>query len=86
MLGTGTDEGDTAGLTDLGELRVLSKESVSRMDRFAIGYFSGADDGRYVQIALQRIGRADANALVREPPLLATSIFEKSLKAFTPGR
>src|SRR5680860_436150 len=66
MFRSGANKGNTAGLTDLCELGVLSKKTVSRMDRFTVRYLCGADHGRDVQIALQRIGRTNAYPLVRE--------------------
>ena len=45
-------------------MRVLGKKSVAGVDRLDVGYLSGADDPRNVQVALGWRGRADANGIV----------------------
>ena len=51
-----TDEHDPALLADLGKVSVLSKKTITRMDRFNVGDLSGADYPRNIQIALGSIG------------------------------
>src|SRR5882672_537501 len=45
-----TYELDVTGFTDFGEVRILSKEPVARVNRIDIGYFSRGDDLRYIEI------------------------------------
>ena len=54
-IGSRADEHKAAFFDAFGEIGVLRQKAVARMDGLRIGDFSGADDGRDVQIAL--IGR-----------------------------
>ncbi len=49
---------------DLGELGVLGKEAVARMDRVGAGDFGGRDDRGDVEIAVGGRRRADADRMV----------------------
>ena len=58
----------------LGEIGVLGKESVARMDRLRVGDFGGRDDRRHVEIALGRRRRADADRFVGHADVLEIAI------------
>ena len=65
-LGAGANEPDPRGVADFGEARVLRQEAVPGVNGLGIGDLSGADDARYVQIAVCALRRADAHALIRK--------------------
>ena len=58
------DELDAVGFHHFGELGVLRKESVSRVNRVGIGDLCGGEDARFLQVAFRRGRRADADAFV----------------------
>ena len=60
------DEGQAVGLDDLRKARVLRQKAVARMHGLGAGDLAGGHDGRDVEIALRRLRRADAHALVGE--------------------
>src|SRR5580704_794716 len=66
QIGRGADEGDVRSLADLGEIRILGKKSVARMDCVDVGDFSRADHLRDVQVALARTSRPNAHGFIRK--------------------
>ena len=58
------DEGEVVRDARLRERRVLGQEAVAGVHGVAAGDHRRADDGRLVQVALARLGRADADRLV----------------------
>ena len=62
----GPDEGEAVLLDHLGEVGVLGEEAVARMDRVRPGDLGRGQDRHRVQVAVGRLGRADAHALVGE--------------------
>jgi hypothetical protein len=65
-LGRWANEDDAARATDLRERLILRQQAVAWMNRFAIGDGRRRDDARDVEVTLARLGRADADRLVRE--------------------
>ena len=66
VLGRWADEGHAVLRDYLGELGVLGKKAVARMDRLRAGDFGGRDDARNVQVGFAGWRRADAHALIGE--------------------
>ena len=60
----GADEHQIVVGAGAGELRVLGQKAVARMNRLGAGVLRRGDDGGHDQIALVRLGRADADGLV----------------------
>ena len=61
---TGADERDVRSDANFGEVGILGKKSVARMNRVHVGDFRGADNVRNIQIAFAAARRADADGLV----------------------
>ena len=59
----GADELQSALLAQVGELRVLGEEAVARVDGVTAGLQGGGEDGGHVEVALPRLGGADAHRL-----------------------
>ena len=64
--GTGADEADVAAFANVGEMRVLRKETVAGMDGVHVGDFRRADDAVDAQIAFVGGGFADADGFIGE--------------------
>ena len=62
----GADEGDVVLLADLNELRVLCEKAITRVDRLCPAQLNGADQCRDREVALRRVGRANAERLAGE--------------------
>ena len=62
----GTDEFDVATAADVGEMGILRQEAVAGMDRLHVADLRGADHAVDLQVALRRLGQADAIGLVRQ--------------------
>ena len=58
------DERNVRGLTDLGKVCVLRKETVAGMDGVYVGDFGGADNLRDIEIALGTARGPDANGFI----------------------
>jgi hypothetical protein len=58
------DELDLATAANLGEMRILGKETIARMNRLHVADFGRADDPIDLQIAVGGLGRTDAVGLV----------------------
>ena len=61
-----SDERDAVLVDDLRKGGVLGQEPVAGMHRVGVGEVAGGDDRGHVEVALARVGRTDAHALVRE--------------------
>ena len=64
--GRRTDEFDLAGLTDFSKVSALREKAISGMDGIDVRDLGGANDARYVQVAVRAPGRANTNCLVRK--------------------
>ena len=64
--GTRTDESEAGFLDALGEIGVFRQKTVAGVDGLGISDFGSGDDGGYVEVALRRRGRADADRFVGE--------------------
>ncbi len=73
-LGARADEDEARALDPLGEIGVLGQETVAGMDGDRVGHLGRADDGRHVQIALERGGRADADRFVGQQNVLEVAV------------
>jgi hypothetical protein len=60
-----TDEFDVATPANLGEMGVLGKKTIARMNRLHVANFGGADDPIDLQVAFAGLGRSHAIGLVR---------------------
>ncbi len=63
-IGVRADEHKAALLYFFRKIGIFGQKTIARMDRFGIGYFGGADDGRDIQVAVHGSGRADADGFV----------------------
>jgi len=72
--GARPDEHEAAALDPLGEVGVLGQEAVTRMDGLGIRHFGGADDGRYVEVAVLGGGRAYADRFIGQLDVLGVGI------------
>ena len=63
-LGRGTDEADVATAADFGEMGVFGQKAVTGVDRLNVADLGRADHPIDLQIAVRRLGRADAKHLV----------------------
>src|SRR6266571_180133 len=64
--GRRTDEFDLAGLTNFSKVSALREKAISGMDGIDVRDLGGANDARYVQVAVRAPGRANTNCLVRK--------------------
>ena len=62
--GGGTDEADIAGLADFGEVGVLRKKAVTRVDGIDIPHLGGGDDAVDLEVTLMAGARTDADGLI----------------------
>src|SRR2546423_5528775 len=64
MTRTRSDEGHTRTAARLGEIAVLRKKTIARMDSVCAVRKNGADDGWNIEVALLCCGGTDADRLV----------------------
>ena len=72
--GARADEHEAAFFDALGKIGVLGKETIAGVDGLRVGDFRRTDDGGYIQVALRRRRRADANRLVGQLHILGIGI------------
>jgi hypothetical protein len=70
----GPDEREATALDPLGEVGVLRQKAVAGVDRLGVRHLGGRDDGRHVEIALRRGGRADAHRFVGKAHVLGVAV------------
>jgi hypothetical protein len=58
----------------LGEVGVLAQEAVAGVDGLGIGHLGRRNDGRHVEVAQRRRGRADAHRLVGQLDVLGVAV------------
>ena len=68
------DEDEAGFFHAFGEVGVFRQEAVAGVDRFGVGHFGRADDGRHVQVAQVRRRRADAHRFVGELHVLGVLV------------
>ena len=70
----GTDELDVATAADVGEMGVLRQEAVAGMDRLHVADLRGADHAVDLQVAVRRLGQADAIGLVGQRQVVRAAV------------
>src|SRR5580693_3851547 len=65
-VGRRADEGDVRGFAHFGEVGVLGKKTIARVNRVYIGNFGGADNLRDVEVAFAAARRPDADGFIGE--------------------
>ncbi len=73
-LGRGADEVDVAGAADFVEMGVLGKKPVAGMDRLHIADFGRADHAIDPQVAIGRLGRANAKRRVGQAEIVGVAV------------
>ena len=66
VLGLRADESDLVLFKNIGETRVFRQETIARMNGVSAGDLAGRDDRGDVEVAVARVRRADAYALIGE--------------------
>ena len=72
--GSRADEDEAGALDPLGEIGILGEEAVTGVDGDRVGDLGRADNGRHVQIAVQRGGRTDTDRFVGQQHMLEVAV------------